>query len=167
MLYPASHTCVQCRLFGRDIIIGTVLRAKHGRPSLNRFTTSRATLDDSCSSPQSVTVYARLILCSNTFCNGPRWCCTNKASTVSRFILHHNRLFTWMASKLSTTLDGLQQQLLLLNALVALVAAQPPASDSPRRQLATTVAALLQLHCSYCYHSTTTVSYHSIHVGFS
>ena len=35
-----------------------------------------------------------------------------------------------MASKLSTILDGLQQQFFLLNELVACVAALPPADDS-------------------------------------
>ena len=31
--YPSSRICVPCRLFGRDSIIGIVLRAKHGRVS--------------------------------------------------------------------------------------------------------------------------------------
>ena len=54
---------------------------------------------------------------------------------VSRVIPHHHQLSAWMAPKISTILDGLQQQLFLLNELVARVATLPPADDSCRQQL--------------------------------
>ena len=69
-MYPSPHVCVQWRLFGKDIIVGIVLRAKRRLAYLKRFTTWRATPDDICTSAQSVTVYVRLILCINTFCDG-------------------------------------------------------------------------------------------------
>ena len=62
--------CIQCRLFGRGSIVGIVLRAKTWAWVFERFTTSRAMSDDSCASPQSVTVCTHLMLCINTSCNG-------------------------------------------------------------------------------------------------
>jgi hypothetical protein len=77
-----------------------------------------------------------VLLCINTFCNGLNGSQHTlnhqnlQTSFVSTLILHRQQLSVWMASKLSTILDSLQQQLLLLNELVARVATLPPANDS-------------------------------------
>ena len=132
-----SHIRVQCRLFGRGIIIGTVLRAKQGFAYLNRFTTWRATPDDRCTSARSVTVYTRLTLCINTFRNGLNGAEQPKPLLCQGLSCTTTSFPRGWAQRLSTTLGGLQQQLLLLDTLVARVAAQPPASDSLERELAT------------------------------
>ena len=167
MLYPSSHICVQCRLFGRGIIISTVLRAKHGRSSLKRFTTWRATPDDSCTSAQSVTVYARLILCINTFCNGlsgaeqPKpLLCQGLSCTTTSF--PHR----WLQSSQQPSMaysNSSYSQMRLLRSLQCSYQLEIRLGGSWSQ----TVAALLQWHCSYPCHSTTTVSHHSRCVCFS
>lgn len=119
--------------------------------------TSKATWDGNCVSPQSITVCTRLkpfLLPSATTSMVLR---NPQNFFVSSVIPYHHQLSAWMASKLSTILDGLQQQVFLLNELIARVATLPPADDSCWQR---TVAALLQRHCSYCPHSTATVSYY-------
>lgn len=66
-----------------------------------------------------------------------------------------------MASKLSTILDSLQQQFLLLNELVARVAARPPADNPPL------AAVVQQLYSDLTIHITITqlLSSHSAEVG--
>lgn len=91
------------------------------------------------------------MLCINTFRKRPQW--RSECVEVLNFLCIKDDSppkSAWMASKLSTVLDVLQHQCLLLNELVAFVAALPPANNS---HWATVGNKLRQLFSAFTVHT--------------